>query len=404
MPISVDEACLVSVVMEGVVYAISIVLLALAMRTLTFKGKPLFIFIVSVTLFVLSSAHLILNAVHVGTCCKEDDTSKCNSVLSHRIYTAKYAIYVAQTCAADGFVIWRSRLFSRTCIIAVPALLWVASFAVGITGTCFISKAEPNISAIFSSPCRPWMICFYVLTYSSHFSGTGQYSPPPHPRLPCHAVIFAVHDSKPSLFLTAILIIRVWSLFHPRTNLFEASRKLCRRVVMLLTGAHGLYAITIIALLVCYLCRTLGQVVVADMVSEGVLLSHSSFDGRLLNSALGAGGSDHLHCALHDRHPRIVAARGSIKRHRAALSSFARCRGKRRSWVYTDSGRDAFFPLLRLYHVSPPQSRREGRTDRDDARGVGAGHLHWELGRLCVCVDRCCVCMYIRWECTIGCR
>ncbi|EGO19911.1 hypothetical protein SERLADRAFT_442726 [Serpula lacrymans var. lacrymans S7.9] len=217
--------------MEGVVYA-------LAMRTLTFKGKPLFIFIVSVTLFVLSSAHLILNAVHVGTCCKEDDTSKCNSVLSHRIYTAKYAIYVAQTCAADGFVIWRSRLFSRTCIIAVPALLWVASFAVGITGTCFISKAEPNISAIFSSPCRPWMICFYVLTYSSHFSGT------------------------------AILIIRVWSLFHPRTNLFEASRKLCRRVVMLLTGAHGLYAITIIALLVCYLCRTLGQVVVADMLWE----------------------------------------------------------------------------------------------------------------------------------------
>ncbi|KAG1820617.1 hypothetical protein EV424DRAFT_1512077 [Suillus variegatus] len=243
--IPLDAGALMSTVLEGILYGLSILLFIGTVWSLTYKRHKqdinLPILIVAVLLLILSTAHMIVNIVRVedGLVTNRyeypNGPSEYFADVSQKTYVIKHLIYVLQTLLADGVVIYRCYVvWQSVWIVVLPIILWCSVAVTGVIAIYSVSQASTG-DGIFVKALAQWVTAFFASTIATNLLSSG------------------------------LLAYRIWIIQRGVSGVNNTSRNTVMPVVRVLVDAAILYSAALLTALILFVSGNNGQDAVVDM-------------------------------------------------------------------------------------------------------------------------------------------
>lgn len=244
-----DSACLLAVALEGIVYGFSVLLFIGTIWSLTAKqriqsvNRP--IAAVAILLFVLSTAHMIVNIIRVEDgLVKYRDTYPGGPVAffadpSQKTLLILRGLYVLQTMLADGVVIYRCYVVWQSIwIIILPCMLWCSVTVTGISVVYYYSQAS-NASADFFAnvvgEITQWVTAFFASTMATNGLSSG------------------------------LLAYRIW-MIERNVSTVRTTKSTMMPIVRMLMDAAVLYTVVLFIGLICFVTSNNGVEPEVDMI------------------------------------------------------------------------------------------------------------------------------------------
>ncbi|KAG2029202.1 hypothetical protein BDR03DRAFT_1018752 [Suillus americanus] len=185
--IPVDNAAIMSTVLEGILYGFSVLMFIGTIWALTYKrhmrdvNRP--ITAVAVLLFVLSTAHIVVDIIQT-----EDGLVKYRDLfpsgpdaffadVPSEIFVTKNVIFTLQTLLGDGVMIYRCFIVWQTVwVIIAPSILWCSVTVAGLYSVYAFSQAAQsasNTETLFFEATHQWISAFYALTLATNLLSSG---------------------------------------------------------------------------------------------------------------------------------------------------------------------------------------------------------------------------------------
>ncbi|KAG0702251.1 hypothetical protein DFH29DRAFT_508473 [Suillus ampliporus] len=241
--IPLDASSLMSTVLEGILYGLSILMFIGTIWTLTYKrrvrdiNRP--IAVIALLLFMLSTAHMVVNIIRAEDAfVKYRNTFTGGPVafladVSQETYVIKHALYVAQTLLADGMVIYRCYVVWQSIwIIILPCMLWCS---VAVTGVGAVYNCSQANTGIFVQALTKWVTAFFASTIATNLLSSG------------------------------ILACRIW-MIQRGVSTAHTTKSTVMPIVRMLVDAAILYSAVLLTALITFVCGNNGQDAVVDMV------------------------------------------------------------------------------------------------------------------------------------------
>lgn len=268
MPIPPDEAKLISIFIQSVLYGAYTVLFILTNWVLVHRRprrRPVHktMFVISLVMFTLATMHVAVNYARIWKAfiIYRDDPggpAAFFNELSEFTQIFGSTIYVAQTLVGDGVVLYRCHIVwgRKFIIIAFPCLLYLGSIVTGVGILYSFARVVPQAD-IFVTELQKWIVSFFTSTFVTN------------------------------VVCTALVAYRIWSI-NRQTVVFTGYDM--RPVVFLVVESGAVYSITLLALLILYKVKSWFQYVLLDAVSPIVGLVFSMIIIRIGLGITSVGG------------------------------------------------------------------------------------------------------------------
>jgi len=251
MPITLDEAEIVSLFVESSLYGVFCVAFVITVYILFFRREtgrvnyPLLA--ASIIMWILSTIHVsidlwrMLDAFYFyrdlpgGPLRYFSDVSKLTHVF-------KSAVYISHTCVGDSLVVYRAHAVCRNYAITLLLCLMVLGSAVSGYGSIYV-LAHMQPGSIFSSALAPWITSFNVITAATN------------------------------IIATALIAFRIWQIQKPVSIL--SRRHSLNPVISIIVESGAIYAASLILLTALYTTDNDAQFIVLDAVTPiiGIVFS-----------------------------------------------------------------------------------------------------------------------------------
>ncbi|KAJ7108547.1 hypothetical protein C8R44DRAFT_635915 [Mycena epipterygia] len=202
------------------------------------------------SLFAISTSHLIIDCVRmvqgfIGGAATPYGARAYFSNLGRPTHVAKVALFMAQTCVGDSFVIYRCFVVwspsRRWGIIAFPLALLGGTIISGI-GVLYATTRETTPGAtVFLAVLVPWITSFFALTLCTN------------------------------IVCTVLIAFRIWRAQRPVRPIVQHSALRPFMVVVIESGA--IYSAALLSMLVVYASGSVGQYPALDYVRLTVSLA-----------------------------------------------------------------------------------------------------------------------------------
>ncbi|KAF8436521.1 hypothetical protein L210DRAFT_3548252 [Boletus edulis BED1] len=244
--VPLDEAELLSVLLEALLYGFSllmcggtiwVLLSQRSTRRVNFKMLT-----VACMLLLFSTVHLGIDIIRtMEGLILYRDTYPGGPVgyfsdVSQWTLLSKTYVYIVQTLIGDSVVLYRCyAVWQSKLVMILPVLLWCA---VAVTGSlsCYtaLKVTEDGVSreALFQ-----WITSFWATALATN------------------------------LLTTLLLVSRIWDVNRRATGSSYSPQSQLRSILHTLVDADAIYSITLLAALTCFVSQTNGQYVVPDMVT-----------------------------------------------------------------------------------------------------------------------------------------
>ncbi|KAF8325936.1 hypothetical protein F5887DRAFT_1065154 [Amanita rubescens] len=242
MTIGPDEAKLISIYIQSVLYGAYTVLFVLTSWVLIYRrqrGRPVLKTMIGISLvmFILATMHISVNFTRIIQAFiiyrnEPGGPPAFFNQLSNFTQLFGSTIYVAQTLVGDGVVLYRCYLVwgRKFAIIAFPCLLLVGSFVTGIGILYSFARIVPN-APVFVQQLQQWIISFFITTFATN------------------------------VICTALVAFRIWFI-NRQTIVFTGYSM--RPVIFLVVESGAVYSLTLLVLLILYKVQSWFQYVVLD--------------------------------------------------------------------------------------------------------------------------------------------
>lgn len=251
--IPLDAGTLMSTVLEGILYGFSILLFVGTIWSLTYKqhkkdiNRP--IVMVVILLWMLSTAHIIVNIIRVEYAfVKYRSTHPGGPAafladVTQQTYILKHALYVLQTLLADGVVIYRCYVVWRSIwIIILPSMLWCSVAVTGVIGLYCASQSGSSSGDMDAQVLSSWVTAFFAFTIATNLLSSG------------------------------LLVYRIW-LIESNASTARTTNSTMIPLMRVLMDTAVLYSVVLFIALFCFVCSNNGEVVMLDMVMPIVSIS-----------------------------------------------------------------------------------------------------------------------------------
>ncbi|KAJ7693394.1 hypothetical protein B0H17DRAFT_933106, partial [Mycena rosella] len=225
------------------------------LRTKTKKLKNPALLITVISIWLLSTMHLVLDILRETQAfveLKDGSAQAYYSNLSNPLQPAKTAVYVTLTLIGDSFVIFRCFIVwgRKWYITFAPILLLVGTAVGGYGATAAFSQTPPG-AQVFLPNLAPWITCFLSLTFSTN------------------------------VLCTSLLAYRILRI-QQRVRGISQSQWATDLVVIIVESA-ALYSFSVLSLLIAYVMSSNAQYTVLDFVNfQGI-----AFTAIILRVSLG---------------------------------------------------------------------------------------------------------------------
>ncbi|KAG2747194.1 hypothetical protein P692DRAFT_201773328 [Suillus brevipes Sb2] len=240
--IPLDAGALMSTVLEGILYGFSVLLFIGTLWSLTYKrhmqdiNRP--ILIVAILLFILSTAHMVVNIIRAEDGLVRDrdmypaGPAAYFADVSQQTYVIKHSFYVMQTLLADGVVIYRCYVvWQSVWIVVLPIMLWCSVATTGVIALYSVSQASTG-SGIFVKALAQWVAAFFASTIATNLLSSG------------------------------LLAYRIWII---QRGVAAVRRGTVMPIVRVLIDAAILYSAALLTALILFVSGNNGQDAVVDM-------------------------------------------------------------------------------------------------------------------------------------------
>ncbi|KAG2144641.1 uncharacterized protein EDB93DRAFT_1087542 [Suillus bovinus] len=244
--IPMDSAAIMSSVLEGILYGFSVLMYLGTIWTFTYTqhmqdvNRP--IAVVASLLFMLSTAHIVVNIIHVERGLVEyRDTFLGGPIaffadVTQTTFVTKNAIYTLQTLLGDGVVIYRCYVvWQSVWVIIIPCMMWCGVAASGVCSVYYFSRASmAEIENFFGTRIGHWVATFLASTLATNMLSTG------------------------------LLAYRIWTIERKVSVICTTKRKV--PIFRVLIDAAVLYSAALISSLICFSLWNDGLVVMGDLI------------------------------------------------------------------------------------------------------------------------------------------
>ncbi|KAL5513724.1 hypothetical protein ACEPAH_4124 [Sanghuangporus vaninii] len=252
MSISLNEASLLAIVVESMLFGILTALFVTAVYTMIFKGndtrtlnKPALA--VSVLMYCIAFVHVSINARRaVFAFIKLSDNSESVEEYfldsSNAVYLAKINMYLLQTLLGDTFIIYRLFIvWGRDFRLLIPAgVLLTASTVCAVFGNIAAARVSPS-TLIFIPQLKRWIVSIFSLTLFTNAS------------------------------CTALIAFRIW--WTGRQLRSASWRNSLSPVIAIVVESAAVYSVSLISLMAAYLSGSWGHYIVLDMMPQIIAIT-----------------------------------------------------------------------------------------------------------------------------------
>ncbi|KAF8444105.1 hypothetical protein L210DRAFT_3533827 [Boletus edulis BED1] len=243
--IPLDQAELLAMVLEAFLYGFSLFMFGGTIWTLWHRQTTLRVkcnmLIAACSLLLFSTVHLVIDIIRVMegfiwlSKTYEGGRIMYFSDVSHWTFVSKNYVYAAQTLIGDGVVLYRCyAVWKSKRIMILPVLLWCT---VGVTGfTCPYIESQLTRGSVFEKTLSRWITSFWASTLTTN------------------------------TVTTLMLAYRLWNADRATTRLSDHRKSELRPILHIIVDAGGIYSLTLLTALVCYLNKSNGQYVILDMI------------------------------------------------------------------------------------------------------------------------------------------
>jgi len=251
--IPLDSAALVSTVLEGVLYGVSLLLFVFTILVITqgesYHKSNLNMVWVAVALMVSSTAHMIINVIRA-----DDGLIRYRNTpgglapyfadIFQNTFMIKNAIYIFQTLLADGVVVYRCYVvWNSIWIVIVPLILWCSIAVTGILPFYCISRGLDNASKGLICQ-QSWSAgVSFLSTLTANFVSAG------------------------------LLAYRIWTIERNFVTIQPLRQISVIPFLRVFVDAALLYSATLFTALICYVTSNNGEYVMLDMVVPIISIS-----------------------------------------------------------------------------------------------------------------------------------
>ncbi|OJA21635.1 hypothetical protein AZE42_10147 [Rhizopogon vesiculosus] len=260
MGISVKESAIPAIIVECILYGISIFLFGITVWSLTYQRKSAEVsrsmLVTACLLFLLGTMHVVVDAIHLwqGFISSEgadqffDDVSK---------YTFKNAIYELETLVGDAILIYRCYIvWQRIEVIIIPIIGWLA-VAVTATHTVWsISQLSLNSDSASVHTMQQWLFAFYLTAIVTNFIATS-YDP--------STVASRTEFTDP--YYLGTLALKLW-LIHRHSSRLRSTGSQVYPILFVIMECGALYSLSLITMVATYFSGSNGSFVVLDMIGQ----------------------------------------------------------------------------------------------------------------------------------------
>ncbi|OJA20168.1 hypothetical protein AZE42_08164 [Rhizopogon vesiculosus] len=296
MGISVKAAVIVAIIIECILYGVSIFLFGITLWSLTYQRKSTEVsrsmLVAACLLFLLGTMHVIVDANHVwqgfissGNADQYfDDVSKD---------TFKNAIYELETLVGDAILIYRCYVvWNRIDVIIIPVIGWMAVAGTGTHAVWSIDQlSSVGAESVFLQETAQWIISFYSTAIATNFIATSYDT---------STVPSQIEFANPRNL--GILALKLW-LIHRRSSGIRTTRSRAYPILVLIMECGALYSISLVTMLATYLAASNGSYIVIDMIGQIIPITFCliivrtamlRFSGETSLSVMRTGISDRL--------------------------------------------------------------------------------------------------------------
>ncbi|KAF5374215.1 hypothetical protein D9758_004668 [Tetrapyrgos nigripes] len=261
MPFPPDEAKLVSIFIQTLLYGAYVVVFGLTVWILAFKGGKRkgvnqTMLAISIVMFTLATMHIGVNYTRIIRAFIDFKDQPGGppayfNQLSEFTQIFGSAIYVAQTLVGDSVVLYRCYLVWNRNILVVlfPLMLLFGSTASGIGILYSFAKVVPQ-AEIFVDELQQWIVSFFSLTLATN------------------------------LICTGLVAYRIWYINH-LAYVFSLNARSLQPIMLLVIESGMAYSLTLTALLILYKAESWFQYVLLDAISPIVGLVFSMIIVRI---------------------------------------------------------------------------------------------------------------------------
>ncbi|EJC99753.1 uncharacterized protein FOMMEDRAFT_170339 [Fomitiporia mediterranea MF3/22] len=339
MAIGLDEASLLALVMESIMFGLLTACFSTTTYILLFRrrhgnalNKP--VFAVSVLMYCVAFTHIALNArravyAFIALPGGHESTVAYFKASADPLYLAKISMYIIQTITGDAFIIYRLYMvWGRELRLLIPALIFLfAGTACAIMAAIDASLVSPT-TLIFIPRLKQWIVSFFSLTLFTNAS------------------------------CTALIAFKIW---WTGRQLGRAShRRNLTPVMAIIIESGSVYSISLISLMCAYLSGTWGHYIVLDMMTPIIAITFSLIIVRIGLGISASNASTRFRSTSQGRNVSL-GSRGAIQEqmpmqplvvHLAQTRSVKDDAGK----LVTEGGETDSFGT----QMAPPRSKHSG--------------------------------------------
>ncbi|KAF8837554.1 hypothetical protein BDN67DRAFT_972826 [Paxillus ammoniavirescens] len=244
MGFTLNEAMLVAIIVESILYGLLIFLFGVTLWALTYQRKSAEISCLMLgaacLLFILGTMRLVVDANHLwqGFVTSGDPDLFFQDVTK---YTLKNSLYVIETLVGDAIIIYRAYvLWRRIDIVIIPIIGWIAIVVTGTHATLSISQSSTtNASVLYERQAAQWVLSFYSTALATNLLATG------------------------------LLILKLWAGHRNEVGLQRTTRKsLIHPVIVIVMECGAVYSLTLITLLFTYVYASNGVYIMTDVIGQ----------------------------------------------------------------------------------------------------------------------------------------
>lgn len=254
MVIRLDEASLLAVVFESILFGLLTALFATTVYILVFRkrhartlNKP--VLCVSILMYCISISHISINARRVvyafinlsGSSESADDYFLASA---NPLYLAKISMYILQTLTGDAFIIYRLYMvWGRYVRLLLPAVIFLlGSTACGTMALVDAARVSPT-TLIFIPKLKQWIVSFFSLTLFTN------------------------------LTCTALIAFKIW--WTGRQLQSVSPQRVHSPVLAIVVESGMVYSTALISLMAAYVSGSWGHYVILDMMAQIIAITFS---------------------------------------------------------------------------------------------------------------------------------
>lgn len=249
-----DEAEIVALFVESVLYGILVVTFVACVYTLVWRRNSRRLNVpmlaTAILLFVCATMHVaidlvrMLNAFWTHRAAPGGPAAYFNDV-RRMTHVFKSAVYITETCISDALVVYRCHVVVKRYLVTFCLSVMVIGSAVSGYGSVYMLVHSPNFhGSIFNSRIAPWITSFNVITAATN------------------------------ILATILIAYTIWRLNRIVTQVFEGHS--LSPVMLIIIESGAIYGFALLLLTAFYTRDSNAQFIVLDAISPliGIVFCH----------------------------------------------------------------------------------------------------------------------------------